>query len=74
MYEFSKFILTLVRPFLTILGLFTLCDRVWNNQPVPEWFIAMVGGMLGWYFYDRSALHKKERENNKKEVKLQNDN
>ena len=67
MNEFSKFILTLVRPFLTILGLFTLCDRVWNNQPVPEWFIAMVGGMLGWWFADRSWL--KRRENNKKEEK-----
>ena len=67
MNEFSKFILTLVRPFLTILGLFTLCDRVWNSQPVPEWFIAMVGGMVAWWFADRSWL--KRRENNKKEEK-----
>lgn len=62
MDTFIKFLLSLVRPFLTIIGFLTICDGVWNSEAVPEWFIGMVGGMVAWWFADRSLLHKKERE------------
>ena len=62
MDDFIKYILAMVRPVLTFMGLLVLCFMVYEGKEVPEFFIALVGGMVGWWFYDRSSLHKKRRE------------
>ena len=62
MEQWLKLVQALVRPFLTIFGLVYLCDLVSQGRDVPEFFVGMVGGMLMWWFADRSLFHKKERE------------
>jgi len=39
---------------------------VYDGKEVPEFFIAAVLGMTGWYFWDRSKLHQVERDDNNK--------
>lgn len=45
---------TLVRPVLTLSGMLTLSAAVLQGREVPDFYTALVSGMLAWWFYDRS--------------------
>ena len=64
----NKIILELVRggvrPVVTVLfaaatTYFTGYDLVVNHVSVPLWYQVMVGGVIGWWFFDRSKTDKK---------------
>ena len=59
----ARFILSLVRPLVTLIGWWTVSYMVIEQIDVPQWYIGAVLGMTGWWFYDRHQLHKKERNN-----------
>jgi len=64
--DWIKFFRAITRPILTFAGWFCLCNMVYDGKEVPEFFIAAVLGMTGWYFWDRSKLHQVERDDNNK--------
>lgn len=51
------FVRGVVRPTVTWGGFFALVWMVTHQMPVPEWFSAMVGGLLGYWFAERNGGH-----------------
>ena len=60
----AEFIRAVTRPVLTFTALIFLCLMVYQSKDIPQFFIAMVGGMLAWWFGDRTIQHFKRQKNN----------
>jgi hypothetical protein len=58
---FTTFLRAATRPAVTVIFAGVIAQVVIQGIEPPQWFLALAGGCITWWFADRTAQHIKDK-------------